>query len=76
MQSLYYARTTKSGKVRVYREVQQAVTAWRGTNEKRSVLREERVNELNYGEILNFPSVEQAREYVQKHYNSGVYEDS
>lgn len=68
MQDLYMWKQMKNGKIRVYHSVPQAVTAWRGTNDKVTTLRDD-----NH-QILNFNSVDEAKLYVKEKLNRSVYE--
>lgn len=64
MQTLYFAKQLKNGLWRLYKSVPQAIIAWRGTNDKISVIRD------IGGEIINFRSFESAAEYCREEFKS------
>ena len=54
MNTLYYTKQTKRGKWRLYKIEAQAITAWRGSNDKTSVIRDSsgRIIEHDYRHTL------------------------
>jgi hypothetical protein len=61
---LTYSRL-KNGKYRLYKHTQQATTAWRGSNDKKEVVR---VGDEPNEQILTFATKELAVNYAELHY--------
>ena len=74
MHDLIEVRQMKNGKWRLYRISSQALTAWKGSNDKTTTVREERASQDNYLQILNFNTKEEAQQYSKEVLESTAYE--
>ena len=66
----YYTKQTKRGKWRLYRVSQTAVTAWRGSNDKTTVVR------LEDGTILEHDTRETIVAFCKERYGCSPFENA
>lgn len=70
--ALYIWRRTKRGQYRLYSCVSQAVTAWKGSNDKITVVREDG---FLGRQILEWGTLEELQVYCKEKFNTSAYEE-
>lgn len=69
MQAIYGYKQMKNGMYRLYKSEPQAITAWRGTNDKITTVRHE-----HSGNIMSFDTLDELQTYCRNRFKTSAYD--